>query len=36
VVLQLRDIVGLSTLEVKQKIVADINQDATVAISDVV
>jgi len=36
VVLQLRDIVGLSTLEVKQKIVADINQDGTVAISDVV
>lgn len=36
VVLQLRDIVGLSTLEGKQKIAADINGDGEVAISDAV
>ncbi len=36
VVLQLRDIVGLSTLSGTQKVAADINGDGTVAISDVV
>ena len=36
VVLQLRDIVGLSTLDGKQKIAADINGDGEVSISDVV
>jgi hypothetical protein len=36
VVLQLRDIVGLSSLEDKQKVAADINGDGEVAISDVV
>ena len=36
VVLQLRDIVGLSTLEGKQKIAADIDRNDEVTISDVV
>ncbi|MDG2405410.1 MAG: hypothetical protein P8M25_10780 [Paracoccaceae bacterium] len=36
VVLQLRDIVGLSTLEGKQKIAADIDRNNEVTISDVV
>jgi Ca2+-binding RTX toxin-like protein len=36
VVLQLRDIVGLSTLDGKQKIAADINGDGEMSISDVV
>ena len=36
VVLQLRDIVGLSSLEGKQKIAADIDQNGEVTISDVV
>ena len=36
VVLQLRDIVGLSTLSGTQKVAADVNGDGTVAISDVV
>jgi hypothetical protein len=36
VILQLRDIVGLSTLDGKHKIAADINGDGEIAINDVV
>ena len=36
VILQLRDIVGLSTLDGKHKIAADINRDGEIAINDVV